>query len=186
MVSVNFQLVRSVDCMELSVIDGLITEAVVMLTGHKGGGKTVLCEIFTAIDIPGASEVRATHFEVRVAPVDSSAHVQQADTGLGTAVMCLVTQVLTSLVIVVTLEGRAGVVTWRGHGQRPTLIADCIISIARPPFCLDAALSGGQAAVLVSGQGAEGVIVRSTVTVVTVDDALVSTRHEASCVVTVV
>ena len=93
---------------------------------------------------------------------------------------------LTGLVIVVTLEGWACVVTWRGHGQRPTLIADCIISVARPPFCLDAAPPGGQAAVLVSGEGAEGVIIRSTVTVVTVDDALVSTRHEASGVVTVV
>ena len=77
--------------MELSVIDGLITETVVMLTGHKGGGEAVPCEIFTAIDISGASEVRSTHFEVRVAPLDSSAHVKQADTGLGAAVMGLVT-----------------------------------------------------------------------------------------------
>ena len=180
----NFQLVRSVDCMELSIIDGLITQTVVMLTGHKGGGETVPCEIFAAIDISGASEVRSAHFEVRVTPLDSSAHVQQADTGMGAAVICLVTQVLAGVVVVVTPEGGTGVVTRRGHGQRPTLIADCIISIARPPFCLDAALSGGQAAVLVSGQGAEGVIVRSTVTVITVDDALVSTRHEASGVVT--
>ena len=180
----NFQLVRSVDCMELSVIDCLITKAVVMLTGHEGGGETVPCEIFSTIDISGASEVRSAHFKVRVTPLDSSAHMQQADTGLGTAVMCLVTQVLTGLIVVVTLEGRACVVTRRGHGQRPTLTADCIISVARSPPFLDAAPPGGQAAVLVSGQGAEGVIVRSTVTVITVDDALVSTRHEASGVVT--
>ena len=170
--------------MELPIIDGLITQTVVMLTGHKGGGETVFCEIFAAIDISGASEVRSAHSKVRVAPLDSSAHVQQADTGLGAAVVSLVTKVLTGLVVVVTLQGGAGVITRRGHGQRPTLTADCIISVARSPSCLDAALPGGLAAVLVSGQGAEGVIVRSTVTVVTPEDALVSTRHEASGVVT--
>ena len=112
-VRLNLQLVRSVYCMELSVIDGVITETVVVLTGDKGGGETVLCKVFPAIIIPRASEVRTAHIEVRVTLPDSSAHVQHADTGLGAPVVGEETQVLTGQVVIVTLQGRVGVVAGR-------------------------------------------------------------------------
>ena len=52
------------------------------------------CKVFPALVIPRASEVRAAHPEVRLAPLDSSAHVQHPDTGLGAPVVGEETQVL--------------------------------------------------------------------------------------------
>ena len=141
--------------------------------------------MFPAIVIPRASEVWAAHIKVRVTPLETFAHVQHPDTGLGAPVVGEQTQMLTGQVIIMTLEGRVGVVAGRGHGQRPTFTADCILSVSRSPWPPDAAASpGGQAAVFLIVQGTKCVLFRSAVTFVTPEDALISTRHVASGVVT--
>ena len=84
---------------------------------------------------------------------------------MGATEVGLATEILAILVCVVTGQVAIGVLTSRGHGQRPTFIADCIAHIT------GAASPGREAAVLVSELGPECLISTLTVTIRT--DALV-------------
>ena len=77
--------------------------------------------------LKSTSELWATLLEIRPAPVHAPAHViKHGDTGVWASVVRVVTNILTVLVGVITLEAAVTVVTVRGHGQLPTLTADTI------------------------------------------------------------
>ena len=71
------------------------------------------------------SELWAALLDIRPAPVHAPAHViKDGDTGVWAGVVREVTNILTVLVGVITLEDAVTIVTVRGHGQLPTFTAD--------------------------------------------------------------
>ena len=92
-----------------------------MMTRCQTGVKAEFSSIFIT------SELWAALLDIRPAPVHAPAHViKQGDTGVWAGVVRVVTNRLTVLVGVITLETAVTVVTVRGHGHLPTLTADTI------------------------------------------------------------
>ena len=96
-------LVCPVQTIELPIIVSIRVKAVTVMRGKTG--------IEVSLIIP-TSELWATFLEIRPAPVHAPAHViKHGDTGVWASVVRVVTNILTVLVGVITLEDAVTVVT---------------------------------------------------------------------------
>ena len=120
------------------------------MAGDERECKIVLCDLKTETSliyiIRRTSEVWTAHLMVTLTPADTSAHFIPEDTGVGAGEVGIITNILTVLIRIVTLQGSIGVFTVNGHVQLPTSTAEHIACLA--PLLPGAAPPGWDAALL--------------------------------------